>query len=319
MTNVFQFLRATLVRSAAWLALLSLVLPSPAQPATSGEASPSATNAPSKLRSAEDGWLDVSGFLDETYGFVPLAFPITEPAVGYGAGGGLTFIDKPRGDAQAGFGRPNITAVGGLGTENGTWGVLAADSRYWLDDRLQTLVGIAYASVNLDFYGIGDNAVLRDHPLRYNLEPLGGLVQGKYRLGQTPVWAGLSYALASTQVAFDAPPSTPGLPSFQTESRVGGLTPSLTYDSRNTIFTPTRGTYVEVTAGAFSQTLGGDNEFQRVNLTAMHYLPLHPKLTLAVRGDANLSFGDVPFYLRPFISLRGAPAVRYQGDQVAQG
>jgi hypothetical protein len=26
----------------------------------------------------------------------------------------------------------------------------------------------------------------------------------------------------------------------------------------------------------------------------------------------------VPFYLRPFISLRGAPIMRYQGDEVAQ-
>ena len=67
--------------------------------------------------------------------------PITEPAVGYGAAGALVFVDKPRGDAQAGFGRPNITAVGGLGTENGTWGVLAGDSRNWLNKRVQTLAG----------------------------------------------------------------------------------------------------------------------------------------------------------------------------------
>ena len=32
-----------------------------------------ATNAPSLFKSAEDGWLDVSGFLDEKYGFLPVA------------------------------------------------------------------------------------------------------------------------------------------------------------------------------------------------------------------------------------------------------
>ena len=289
-----------------------------AQTATSGESSPSATNAPSMLRSPEDGWLDLSGFIDEAYGFVPLVIPITEPAVGNGAAAGLAFIDKPKGEAQAGFGRPNITAVGGMGTENGSWGVMAGDSRYWMDDRLQTLVGVAYASVNLDYYGIGENNVLKNNPLRYNLEPLGGLVQAKYRIGHSRVWAGISYALATTQIEFDGPLSTPGLPNFQTESRVGGLTPSFTYDSRNTIFTPTRGTYVEATAGVFSQALGGDDEFQRVNVTAMHYLPLHPKWTLGIRGDAKLSFSDVPFYLRPFVGLRGAPAMRYQGNEVAQ-
>ena len=38
---------------------------------------------------------------------------------------GLQILDKPKdetGTVQAGFGRPNITLVGGLATENGTWG-----------------------------------------------------------------------------------------------------------------------------------------------------------------------------------------------------
>ena len=293
-----------------------------AQPAKdkTEQSSPAAatTNAPSNFRSPEDGWLDISGFVDKSYGFAPIAFPITEPAIGYGVGGGLAFIDKPTGESQAGFGRPNITAVGGLGTENGSWGAMAGDVRHWLDDRLQTVVGVAYASVNLDFYGIGENSALQNHPLTYNLQPLGGLVQGKYRIGPSRWWGGLSYALANTQVKFDAPPGTPGLPSFQSESQVGGLTPSLSYDSRDTIFTPSRGTYFEATAGLFSEALGGDQEFQRVNLVAMHHLPLHPKLTLGLRGDGNFSFGDEPFYLRPFIHLRGVQAMRYQGEEVVQ-
>jgi hypothetical protein len=40
------------------------------------------TRTPSKIFSAEDGWLDLSGFMDQSYGFAPLVIPITEPAVG---------------------------------------------------------------------------------------------------------------------------------------------------------------------------------------------------------------------------------------------
>jgi hypothetical protein len=276
------------------------------------------TNVPSKPSPAEDGWPDLSRFMDKPYGFAPLVIPITEPAVGYGAAAALAFVDKPQGEAQAGFGRPNITAVGRLATENGTWGAMAGDSRYWLDERLQTLVAGGYASVNLDFFGIGRDNILRNHPLTYNLQPVGGLVQAKYRLGDSPVWGGLRYSLATTQVEFDAPAGTPGLPDFRHESRVGGLTPSLTYDSRDNIFTPIRGTYVETTAGLFSKALGGDDEFQRVNLIGMRFLPLHPKLTLGIRGDGLFSSGDVPFYLRPFIALRGTQIMRYQGEHVTQ-
>ncbi len=279
---------------------------------------PAQTNTPSKFRSVEDGWLDVSGFLDEKYGFLPVVMPITEPAVGYGAAGGLAFLSKPLRETEAGFGRPNITMLGGLGTENGTWGTVAGDVRYWLDDRLQTVAGVVYASVNLDFFGIGEDSLLANHPLPYNLKPKGGMLQGKYRLGNSRVWAGLSYAFAATEVTFDAPAGTPGLPAFQHESNVGGLTPSLTYDSRDNIFTPNRGTYLEATAGLFSEALGGDDEFQRARLLAMQFVPLHPKLTLGLRADGAASFGNEPFYLRPFISLRGAPIMRYQGEEVAQ-
>jgi Omp85 superfamily domain len=276
------------------------------------------TPAPSKFRSAEDGWVDVSGFLDEKYGFLPIVIPITEPAVGYGAAGGLTFLSQPLGEARAGFGRPDITIVGGFGTQNGSWGALVGDVRHWLGDRLETQAGIAHMSVNLDFHGIGKDALLDEHPLRYNLEPTGGVLRVKYRLGESRAWAGLGYAFAVTRVTFDDPAGTPGLPEFRRDSKAGGLTPSFTYDSRDNLFTPLRGTFAEVVVGLFSPALGGDDEFQRVQLVAMQFVPLLPDVYLGLRGDGAATFGDTPFYLRPFITLRGAPIMRYQGDEVAQ-
>src|SRR6188768_1104691 len=107
-----------------------------AAPATASESAPEpARTEPKSGKGApkDDGWPDMSSFLDEKYGFLPIAMPITEPAVGYGAAGGLTFISKPLGAAAQGLGRPNITFVGGMGTENGTWGVFGGDLRYWAD------------------------------------------------------------------------------------------------------------------------------------------------------------------------------------------
>lgn len=319
---------ARLLRTAPHPGVAVLLIAAFAHAAASGQEAtgpntPAATNAPasappSRFRSAEDGWLDVSGFLDKKLGFLPVVMPITEPAVGYGAAAGLGFLSQPLGDADAGFGRPNITAVGGMATGNGSWGAFAGDVRHWLDDRVQTLAGAVYASVNLDYYGIGGNSALDRDPLRYNLEPKGGLMAAKYRLASSRVWAGLSYAYARTAVSFEAPAGTPGRPDFDTTSNVGGLTPSLTFDSRDNLFTPTRGTYLEANAGLFSEALGGDDEFQRARLIGMHYLLLHPKLTLGLRGEVAASFGATPFYLQPFILLRGAPILRYQGEETAQ-
>ncbi|OPY86597.1 MAG: Surface antigen [Syntrophaceae bacterium PtaU1.Bin231] len=270
------------------------------------------------FRSSEDGWLDASEFLDQTYGFLPVVVPITEPAVGYGAFGALAFIDRPAAKAEDGFGRPNITLVGGLLTENDTRGAMAGDLRHWMGDRLQTLAGVFRASINLDFYGIGRDDSLNSNPLAYNLETSGAGIRAKYRLVDSRFWAGLGYAYATTEVSFDGPLSAPGLRAYRQESSVGGMVPSISYDSRDNLFTPGRGTYADASVGLFSHTLGGDDEFQRVSLTAIHYVPLGQKLHFGVCGGAVLSFGDVPFYLRPFVQLRGAPIMRYQGDETAQ-
>ncbi|HUJ19311.1 MAG TPA: BamA/TamA family outer membrane protein [Nitrospirota bacterium] len=267
---------------------------------------------------SQDGWLDFSGFLDEAYGFVPIASPITEPAVGYGLAGGLIFVDRNKENAEAGHWRPNLTAVGGLGTENGTWGAFAADSRYWMNDQLHTLAGAITASVNLDFYGTGKNDVVRDRPLSYNLKPRGGFLQGQYRIADSRVWAGLGYVAAVTDVSFEAAPGDSRLPQFQNVSHVGGALVSLTFDSRDNIFTPLKGAYLDASAGLFSPALGSDHAFQRVTLTAMQFLALHPELSFGVRAGGTMSSGDVPFYLRPYVQLRGVQAIRYQGDDVAQ-
>ena len=176
---------------------------------------------PSTNRFEEDGWLDVSDFLDKKYGFLPIVIPITEPAVGYGAAGGLTFISKPLGESQAGFGRPDITIVGGMGTENGSWGAFAGDIRHWLDDRLQTVVAGVYASANLKFYGIGDNPRLENDPLEYNLEPKGALVQASTE-SVIRDYGPVRVTPSNTKVSFDVPASTsrsPKLPSRGERSR----------------------------------------------------------------------------------------------------
>src|SRR5262245_38480686 len=96
-----------MIRPIAALTAL-LFCASPAFPQTEVEKTPAVekpaepTPAPSKFR-GDDGWLDVSGFLDEKYGFLPIVIPITEPAVGYGAAGALAFLSKPLGQARDGF------------------------------------------------------------------------------------------------------------------------------------------------------------------------------------------------------------------------
>lgn len=170
--------------------------------------------------------------------------------------------------------------------------------------------------MNLDFYGIGDGP-LADHPRSYGLDPLFGYVQAKYRVGDSRFWAGLGYVLADIDVAFDAPDEVPGLPDASTALRVGGAIPQVSYDSRDNVFTPKAGTYLEAAPGCFGESFGGDQNFRRVGLLGLQFVPLGARTTLGLKGAGTLSSGDVPFFLRPYVALRGAPVLRYQGEQAA--
>ena len=261
----------------------------------------------------DDGWFDLSAFLDKKYGFMPIAALITEPSVGYGAAGGLAFIDAPFSK-----GRPNITFVGGLATENGTKGLVGADMRQWLDNTLATRVAFIDMSVNLDFYGIGEDPILAEKPLRYNLKPSGGVLEARYRIASSPVWAGMKYSYAQTEVTFDAPAGTPGLPDYKRTTKAGGLTPSLTLETRDNFFTPTRGTYLETSLGIYSPALGSDDSFKRFLLIGMQYVPLRHALFLGVRGQVSKASSSTPFYMLPYVYQRGVPAMRYMGTVVTQ-
>ena len=65
-----------------------------------------------------DNAFDISKWLLDLHGFVPLVAPITEPAVGYGAvGAGVFFIPKKH-SSPGQFKMPDITGAAGGYTQN---------------------------------------------------------------------------------------------------------------------------------------------------------------------------------------------------------
>lgn len=264
---------------------------------------------------AEDGWFDVSNYLDTAYGFVPVLAPITEPAVGYGAAGALVFIDRNTPRKGQSHARPNIAVLGGLATQNDTKGVFAAHLGNWMDGRFRTLAGWADADINLEFFGLGGNLNPGGRPVNYSIHARGGIIGASYQLGESPFWVGLRYASVSTSIGLNRASI---IPVRDLNLNLAAITPSLTYDTRDNFFTPTRGWYLDVSAPMFSKSLGSDRDFQKLALTAMHYRPVTTDLFFSARATARTSSGETPFFLRPFVQLRGVQALRYQGEQAAE-
>jgi len=264
----------------------------------------------------EDGQLDLSYFLENARGFLPIPIVITEPAIGYGGGLAGMFV-RPRKEAGSeGWARPNLSAVGGFATENGTKGAFAADASRWLEGRLRTTVGGATGKVNLDFYGLGSNSASLDQKVRYSLNFSAAIAQANWQIAPKSPWAvGLRYVYADVDPKLRDDSALAGLP-VEPRVKVSAPTAVLEFDTRDNLFTPTEGVYAETSYLASREALGASKNFERFEQIVMGWLPLPNRITLGARANYAWSSDGTPFFLRPFIQLRGVPAMRYQGEKM---
>lgn len=271
------------------------------------------------FKDPEDGHLDLSEFLDRPFGFVPVVSPITEPAVGYGATVALVFIKKIPSEAGQPPIRPNVGAVGGLATENGTRGGFAGYSSTVMNGKLRTLAALAKADINLEFYGLGGGDRPGENGIDYNVRTTGGLIGASHQIGQSGWWAGARYVYASVDTTLRLRTESPAVVALpELDLDLAAITPRITLDTRNNVFTPTRGAYLDLTVPLYRSTWGSDRNFTKGGLTGMWFHPLNKTLHFGVRGTLNTSSDGTPFYLRPAITLRGVEAIKYQGDNTAE-
>jgi hypothetical protein len=196
---------------------------------------------------------------------------------------------------------------------------LAGDSSLWLDGRLKTLIGAAVGDIKLDVYGLGPLVENLDEPVRYTLSIKGGVAAVDWRLAPKSPWlVGVRFAYADVEPKLRDDPIFPNLED-RIRTKIAGPGVSLTYDSRDYIFTPTRGFYSETSLFASDEAFGANRDFRRFGQVLMGWWPVAPKVTLGTRADYQQASDGAPFFMRPFIMMRGIPAMRYPGNKVASG
>jgi len=107
------------------------------------------------------------------------------------------------------------------------------------------------------------------------------------------------------------------VPPFVKTSRASGAGLSLEYDSRDNIFTPSRGVKADLEGTFYDPAIGSDTRFQTYRAHAFGWWPLNRSFVLAGRVDGRAATGDAPFYMLPFVDLRGVPIARLQDERVA--
>lgn len=264
----------------------------------------------------EDGRLDMSRWLLERKGFLPIPLVITEPAVGYGGGLGLAFFHANEGTGVDGKPMPpDVSVLLGLATENGTWAGGGAHVGFWRRNTIRTASALLVPSVNIDFYGGGD---LPEIPggVAYQLQGWLAYQSALFRVRGGNWWAGgqVIYFDAETKLRDSPPPPLDQLAGKVTNGSVGA---TLQYDSRDNLFSPTTGWSGELQVRQHWGEFRDDFSYTALDADSKYYFRGGDDWYFGWRVKASFSGEDTPFYALPFISMRGIPMARYQGEQVA--
>lgn len=272
------------------------------------------------LKDSLDGGFDMSDYLIEANGFVPVPLIITEPALG-GFGGAVApifikkrppYLDSIKGQLVKTPVAPDVTGGIGLYTINGTWGLAAFRRGTLVKSRIKYTIGGAYFNVNMSFYRTFEQTGEKE--LKFNFKTTPFFLQAIKRIGFSHWYAGLKYLFLKTNVTYVGDTTLYSLvKSFETDRIVSQLGAIIELDTRDNIFTPDNGIKFHVDGVCSDNIFGSDYDFWRLNYYMYGYKTISKKIVGGLRLDGQQAFGDVPFYLLPYVDMRGIPVQRYQG------
>jgi len=261
------------------------------------------------FRDSTDFAYDMSNFLIHKKGLLIVPSIITEPAVGYGAAVAAIFFHSSYTEKN---GPPSMSGIIGGGTQNGTWMAGAFHVGYWKQDRLRYTGAVARTNANLGFYGPGFAAALNNEPINLNLDAWLLLQQIKARIGNSGFFIGTKYLLFDTYNTFEMPIDIPEYEANEFSATLSEASLLFNYDTRNNVFSTSKGFYISL-SGTYSDTwFGGEGTYGRIAMEAIGYFPASKRLTFGLRYASNYTLGDVPFWARPMVQMRGVPLMKYQ-------
>lgn len=272
------------------------------------------------LKDSLDGAFDLSDYLIEANGFVPVPLIITEPALG-GFGVAIApifikkqspYLDSIKGQLVKTPVAPDVTGGIGLYTVNGSWGLAAFRRGTLVKSRIKYTIGGAYFNINMSFYRTFEQTGERE--LKFNFKTTPFFLQAIKRIGFSHWYAGLKYLFLKTNVTYVGDTILHTLvKSFETDRIVSQLGAIIEIDTRDNIFTPDHGIKFHVDGACSDNIFGSDYDFWRLNYYMYGYKTISKKIVGGLRVDGQQSFGDAPFYLLPYVDMRGIPVQRYQG------
>jgi hypothetical protein len=270
------------------------------------------------LKDTLDGKFDFSSFLIDANGFIPVPFIITEPAVG---GFGLAIVPmwmspKKKPPGYTGYIAPDITAGMAMYTVNKSWMVGGIRIGSIPAKGLKYRIGGALADLNLSFYREVKDQGEKEYEFSIKTIPL--IFSLSKKITKKELYFGMQYFFATSKLTPLFNDSLPeSIKEEDLDKNIASLGAFFDWDRRDNFFTADRGTRLNVLYAANDNWTGSDFKYQRLSGFLNWFIPVNKTWISGLRVETNFAYGDPPFYALPSLSMRGVPAVRFQGYTTA--
>jgi hypothetical protein len=278
----------------------------------------------SLIRDSLDNAIDFSDYLMSKHGFLPIPMIVTEPAVGYGGGAALLYFHKKKSNLHTEnivtAKTPSITFGGGGYTTSNSWTVFLGHYGLLRGDKIRYLGVGGYLDLSIDIHF--NDIIISSNSFNLPLTISGLLLlqELQFRVKESPLFLGARYNIFfnKNELSFENIEDSTGyeLPNADLEARDAALSFITVFDTRNNIFSPTKGLKIDNFASLYSLYLGGTGTFIINKTTALGFYPFLKRLSGGLKFELIAATEETPLYLLPFIELRGIPAMRYQGNVV---
>jgi hypothetical protein len=206
---------------------------------------------------------------------------------------------------------PTVTGVFGAYTNNETAVAGVGHMNSFKDDKIRFTGVAALADINSTFYVL-------DQPFKFNLQGILLYQETRFRIADSNwfLGLGLSYLDADNVFKVELPDEAP-IDLLRTQFQNAGLSAKLAWDTRDNTSMPNSGQLIDLALWRYDESIGGDFNYWNAKLKLLSFHQLHEKFVLGLRLDYSIIDGQAPFFAVPWVTLRGIPAMRYQGERVA--
>jgi outer membrane protein assembly factor BamA len=193
--------------------------------------------------------------------------------------------------------------------------------RWTAGNRWRTTARVEWQRFPLPYYGFGDDTPASAEEL---YTPRGVLalatVQRRIR-GALYAFGGYRYQDVDVVETADTGVLRRGSVVGSEGGRVGQLQGGALWDSRDNVFAPRRGAFVQVTGSAAAAPFGSEFDFRRVVVDARRFLALGGGRVVAVQGVVETTGGAAPFDQVSLVGnsnyLRGYTRGRFRDQHLA--